>query len=222
MIAAKFSDLDGPLARRTDGPAQAQLPQRHHLDRRPGPLHAEPDRTDAARLRASAASRSVDTGEAAMPYVKEHFVDLLDCREPSLPDMRCSDFIQLDPPREQRSRCASCPCMVLNGYTQMKLVSAGARRRRQYRGEEAGLGPDDVRPGRLDRAHAACLYRNRRILSGPTAGSRKSRRRNGEYRRETDFPVQGNCRGPASQWRCCLMGSNKKIYFPQAAASPKR
>ena len=130
---------------------------------------------------------SVDTGEAAQQYVKEHFVDLL-IVEADLPDMRCSDFIRWIR-RDNKEPLRFVPIMVLNGYTQMRLVSAV---------RDAGANIVVKKPvsaqTMFDRvawiARTPRAYIETTDFVGPDRRFREIAPPNGEYRRETDFPVQ--------------------------------
>src|SRR5690349_2986735 len=60
---------------------------------------------------------ALDSGEAAMKYVQEHFVELL-IPEANLPDMSGAYFIRWIR-RENKEPLRFVPILVLSGYTQM-------------------------------------------------------------------------------------------------------
>ena len=130
---------------------------------------------------------AVDTGEAAMKYVKEHFVDLL-IVEADLPDMRCSDFIKWVR-RENKEPLRFVPILVLNGYTQMRLISAV---------RDAGANIVVKKPvsaqTMFDRvawiARTPRAYIETPDFVGPDRRFKEITPPSGDYRRETDFPVQ--------------------------------
>ena len=130
---------------------------------------------------------AVDGGEAAMKYVKEHFVDLL-IVEADLPDMRCSDFIRWVR-RENKEPLRFVPILVLNGYTQMRMVSAV---------RDAGANIVVKKPVSAQTLfqRVAWIARTPRAyietpdFVGPDRRFKEVTPPGGEYRRETDFPVQ--------------------------------
>lgn len=130
---------------------------------------------------------ALDSGEAAMQYVKEHFVDLL-IVEASLPDMSGADFIRWVR-RENKEPLRFCPILVLSGYTQMKRISDV---------RDAGANTVVKKPVSaqmlFDRvgwvARTPRAYIETADYVGPDRRFRDVVPPNGEYRRETDFPVQ--------------------------------
>jgi CheY-like chemotaxis protein len=130
---------------------------------------------------------AVDTGEAAMAYVKEHFVDLL-IVEASLPDMSGADFIRWIR-RENKEPLRFVPILVMNGYTQMKLISEA---------RDAGANIVVKKPVSaqmlFDRvgwiARTPRAYLETTDYVGPDRRFKEIAPPSGEYRRETDFPVQ--------------------------------
>jgi DNA-binding response OmpR family regulator len=65
---------------------------------------------------------TLDSGEEAMKYVKENYVDLI-ILEATLPDMSGADFIRWVR-RENKEPLRFVPILVLSGYTQMRMISA--------------------------------------------------------------------------------------------------
>jgi CheY-like chemotaxis protein len=132
---------------------------------------------------------AVDSGDAAMQHVKEHFVDLI-IVEGDLPDMRCADFIKWIR-RENKEPLRFVPILVLNGYTQMKLISTV---------RDAGANIVVKKPVSaqtlFDRvawiARTPRSYIETNDYVGPDRRFREIVPPSGDYRRETDFPVQEN------------------------------
>jgi CheY-like chemotaxis protein len=130
---------------------------------------------------------AVDSGEAAMAYVKEHFVDLL-IVEADLPDMRGSDFIRWIR-RDNKEPLRFVPILVLSGYTQMRMISAV---------RDAGANIVVKKPVSaqtlFDRvgwiARTPRAYIETGDYVGPDRRFKEVVPPAGEYRRETDFPTQ--------------------------------
>ena len=130
---------------------------------------------------------ALDSGEAAMTYVKEHFVDLL-IVEANLPDMSGSDFIRWIR-RENKEPLRFVPIIVLSGYTQMRMISTV---------RDAGANIAVKKPVSaqilFDRvgwvARTPRAYLETADFVGPDRRFKESAPPGGEYRRENDFPAQ--------------------------------
>lgn len=130
---------------------------------------------------------AVDSGEAAMKYVKEHFVDLL-IVEADLPDMSGADFIKWIR-RENKEPLRFVPILILSGYTQMNMISVV---------RDAGANIVVKKPVSaqtlFDRvgwiARTPRAYIETADFVGPDRRFKEIVPPSGEYRRETDFPVQ--------------------------------
>ena len=130
---------------------------------------------------------SLDSGAAAQQYVQENFVDLC-IVEANLPDMSGGDFVRWVR-REQKEPVRFMPILVLTGYTQLRMIS-------QVR--DAGANIVVKKPvsaqALFDRiawiAKTPRAYIETNDYVGPDRRFRELPPPEGQYRRETDAPVQ--------------------------------